>query len=202
AILPWHISQLSESYEATSHGAGRVAGRNCHIVRLTPYDGNRYTQELCLDDTDNLPLSRTYIHHNSVVRADLFSAIDREHTPQAQELLPSNALTYKVVRKFDERFAWAAQDDDFINSVLSGYTITGKERTPYGYYYLFTDGLTHIVLFIDPADEHSDAVSIVPTDGVLSSASIKVDTYRLTAVGDLPPNGLNQWLNSVSLNHQ
>lgn len=202
AILPWHISQLGENYEATAQGNGRIAGRTCHIVRLTPYDGNRYIQELCLDDVDNLPLSRTYIHNNTVVRADLFSAIDRENIASTAELTPSSALPVKLVRKFDENAIQATFDDDLITIVPQGYAIVGKKRTQNRFHYLFTDGLTYIILFIDPVDEYSDTANMLPTDSILSSVSINIDQRRLTAIGDLPKDGLNQWLNNISLNYQ
>ena len=197
AVLPFSVQYLSESYQASYQGEGRIAGRACHIVRLTPYDDNRYTQELCLDDADNLPLSRIYLHNDTIVRADLFAALDRETQPVAAELTPTRGLNYSMERTLNEDFARLGENDTFIQSLPAGFRVAGFEQGTLGGYYLITDGLANITLFVEPADNAPHQLPNIAKNGVRSIASRHSKKHHLTAIGDLPQDGLKRWLESI-----
>ncbi|MBP5790267.1 MAG: hypothetical protein J6W29_08560 [Neisseriaceae bacterium] len=194
AVLPYHAYRLRESYTASYQGEGRVTGRDCHIVRLTPLDDNRYTQEFCLDNTDNLPLSRVYLWNNAALRADLFAALDRESLPQAEELTSSRGLNYTFTRQRDEDFSRLGENDLFIQNLPAGFRVAGYEQNTQGGFYLITDGLVHITLFVEFANKPQNHPN---KNGIISVAVVNGKKYRYTAIGDLPPDGLARWLNSV-----
>lgn len=198
AVLPFHVRQLADSYEASYQGDGRIAGRECHIVRLTPYDGNRYTQEFCLDDADHFPLSRIYLHNDTIVRADLFAALDRETLPAAAEVTPTRGLNYSFTRHLNEDFARLGNNDTLIQSLPTGFRIAGYEENTQGGYYLITDGLVYITLFVEPALDAPYQPQI-RKNGVFSVATVQTEKYHLTAIGDLPQDGLKRWLESIRL---
>ena len=197
AVLPFFVQYLSESYEASYQGDGRIAGRTCHIVRLTPKDDNRYTQELCLDDTDNLPLSRIYLHNDIIVRADLFAALDRETLPVAAELTPTRGFNYTIERTLNEDFARLGENDTFIQSLPAGFRVAGYEQGTLGGYYLITDGLANITLFVEPVDNAHHQLPNIAKNGVFSAAARQSKKHHFTAIGDLPQDGLKRWLDSV-----
>ena len=198
AVLPFYVGELNGTYEASYQGEGRIAGRTCHIVRLTPNDDNRYTQELCLDDTDNLPLSRIYLTNNTIIRADLFATLDRETLPQASELTPTRGFNYSFTRTYNTDFARLGENDTFIQALPTGFRVAGYEQNAQGSHYLITDGLAYITLFVLPKDRQNPPINI-SHNGVMSSANTQTSKHLLTAIGDLPQDGLKRWLDSVEI---
>lgn len=198
--LPSAVSQLSEHYRIVSGEMGRVADRPAQIVRLEPLDKLRFGHQLWADvDTGLLLKARMVDEQDKVVEQFVFNDIH----------IGANVGADAFKARYDTGDDWhvvnahgsdAMQSDVHwsLSDVLPGYQLISTVKRTVAkdgadvLHMVYSDGLAHISVFIEPqsADEDEGA-------GFVAAGSIGVyarnhDGYRLTVLGEAPREALRR----------
>lgn len=199
ALLPSSPAGLLEYYDAKLGGSERVAGQNCQILILEPRDGYRYAYNLWLDKHTGLPLKSRIINSNGgVVSMFVFSEIQIGKAPDAR--LFQNDLTGKHIVKasFDKPAdgGWNVSPPpgfERVQEVLR--TLPGKKMPVT--HLVFSDGLSVLSMFIEPADPAEHSLNGLTAEGSIGIYAREVDGYNVTTLGEVPNMALIETGNSA-----
>ncbi|MBR6026181.1 MAG: MucB/RseB C-terminal domain-containing protein [Neisseriaceae bacterium] len=211
-MLPADINVLQNSYTVSRKSDDWIAGKECHWILLSPKDNNRYTQGFCLSpESGYLPLAQIYKKGQNTVELNLFTTL-KFAEPEDKLIKPSNSLTihdslnlppeptmnHIVNKKINDNYIKSLPESFFI---LSSKDIVLQSDNANTRHYVISDGLVHISLFVENNSQNKELLLQGGTiNGALSIASIsKENGIKLTAVGDLPPNGLRNLINHVKI---
>lgn len=205
--LPSLEAALAGEYIVTQVARTRVSGRTARVIAIEPRDQLRYGYRVWIDEATAMPLRmqlRDSRGHTleQIVFTDLVLPL---HISPA-ELAPSlNAHNYRWVQQDIPApatantpglaLAWQA------SSLPPGFRLTASARQmlPGGpaEHLVFTDGLASVSVFVQArrsnggpalASSHDDAASL----GTSSAYSTAVQGYRITVVGEVPPDTVRQ----------
>lgn len=201
AIAP----QALEQYEFKREGTGRVAGREAIAFLLEPRDTLRYAQRLWADVATGLMLRADVIGAGSapgaprpVFESTAFSEVAVGVRPQAdvvlQEIRRLRKLEgWRVVRPLQQRttldaegWALARPVPGFrlAGCVRRGMQTAGDEQPVLQV--VFSDGLMHVSLFVEPFDNQRHRGEMVAQQGATSTLMARRGEHWVTAVGDVP----------------
>lgn len=198
--LPVSVSQLAEHYRIIKGEQGRVAGRVAQLVQLEPLDELRFGHELWADQSTGLLLkARMLDEQGRVVEQFVFNDLDiGDHVDAA--LLKARYDAGDDWHVVNARASQTGQASSGwkLSDTLPGYRLVSTvKRTVAGdaddvLHLVFSDGLAHISVFIEPESD-SEATG----SGFLASGSIGVyvrrdQGYRLTVLGEAPREALRR----------
>lgn len=211
-MLPADVKILQNAYTVSRKSDDWIAGKECHWVLLSPKDNNRYSQGFCLSpESGYLPLAQIYKKGQNTVELNLFTTL-KFTEPEDKLIKPSNSLI--VNDSFDlppeptiNHLVNQKINDDYIRGlpesffILSSKEISLRQNSPNTRHYVISDGLAHISLFIENSSVNKElSLHDGIINGALSIVSVsKQSGIKLTAVGDLPPNGLRHLINHVQI---
>ena len=197
--------QALEQYEFKPEGPGRIAGRDARAFLLEPRDALRYAQRLWADVATGLMLRADVIGPASapgaarpVFETAAFSEVAIGVRPQAdavlQEIRRLRKLEgWRVVRPLQQRTSLDAEGWALAKPV-PGFKLTGcvrrgmqtaGEEQPV-LQVVFSDGLMHVSLFIEPFDGQRHRSEMVARQGATSTLMARRGEHWITAVGDVP----------------
>lgn len=212
ALLSGTQRRVLSWYELQPQGTGRVAGREADIVVLKAKDEWRFSQRLWADRESGL-----------LLRADILAPDGQAMESAAfSELLlgvksrpelvtgPLQALAgYRVVKPVVQSTTLSAEGWRLQNLPAGFVQVqclrrsldpTGERPGPQVLQTIFSDGLTHVSVFIEPylAQRHqAEGVMVV---GATHSYSLRRNEVWITLVGDVPTPTLR--LFAVALERQ
>jgi sigma-E factor negative regulatory protein RseB len=192
-----------ENYVFKREGAARIAGRDAAVFLLEPRDALRFAQRLWADQATGLMLrAETLGADRHVLEMTGFSEIEIGVKPQPDAVLQvmrkvdgrSDAKEpWRVLRPPQRRTAFEAEGWA-LRQPVSGFELAGcmlrsieaaGEETPV-LQAVFSDGLTHVSVFIEPyrAERHrgEGQAQLGATHTVLR----RLGEHWITAVGDVP----------------
>lgn len=184
-LLPEKAGRLVENYAMQLGDTDRVAGQECRILELVPKDRYRWGYVLCADLYTGLPLKavmvdgegRTLVQYAFVeVRKGAASKPD----PDLPGMVPSDDL------RPAENSAVA------VKFLPPGYIKVAaiKRKLPNRIgdveHWVFSDGLNHISMFIEPAPKNMVSVKGQSTRGMMNLLTRKLGRYQVTVLGDAP----------------
>lgn len=188
-LLPAHPATLANWYEVRLGETARVAGQDCRNVEILPKDAFRWGYVLCAEKDSGLPLKAMVIntHHRPLMHyvfAEVkLSAVGHPSKSQAQpERFPEIP---QVARQLESEQVVA-------KTLPPGYSrITAvKRRLPNMpgevEHWVFSDGLTHISLFLTPSAKPVDSVRGESTRGLVNLMRRQVGDFQATVLGDAP----------------
>ena len=196
ASLPRLDTGAASQYQITELAKTRASGRPVRVIDITPMDELRYGYRVWVDEASAMPL-KTQLRSRSgeVLEQLVFTDLRLQRHIAERELQPS----------VDTRgFTFVHQDNDStLSSPLSvsweasmlppGFTMTTSARQVLSggpvEHLVFTDGMASVSVFVgigrDPnRAQHDDAARL----GNSSAYSTTVQGYRVTAVGEVPPD--------------
>jgi sigma-E factor negative regulatory protein RseB len=196
ASLPRLETSAIEQYQITELTRTRTSGRPVRVIAITPMDEMRYGYRLWVDEASAMPL-KTQLRSRSgdVLEQLVFTDLRLPVRIADSELQPAvDARNYR----------WVHQDADSADSVTlsvswqagllpPGFRMTTSARQvlPGGpvEHLVFTDGIASVSVFVEIGHEaigstHDDAARL----GTSSAYSTVVQGYRVTAVGEVPPD--------------
>jgi sigma-E factor negative regulatory protein RseB len=192
----------SEQYELRPQGRERVAGREAEVLLLQPRDSRRYAQRLWVDVASGLMLRADVLGADtSVLESSAFSQIDIGIKPQPETVLQvlRNVAGYKVLRAQVERAQMEAEGW-LLKEPLPGFmlvscvkrpieaTVADDGRaSPLMLQTVFSDGLTHVSLFIERFDAARHRKEVQAQLGATATLMQRRGEHWLIAVGDVPP---------------
>jgi sigma-E factor negative regulatory protein RseB len=194
--LPRIDASSAGQYGITELARTRVSGRDARVIAIAPTDQLRYGYRVWIDEDTAMPL-KTQLRdsHGGVLEQIVFTSLHMlAHIPKA-ELEPAiDARGYRWVRRDSEPVDSSALTVSWeANTLPAGFHMTASARQmlPSGpvEHLVFSDGLASVSVFVEmgraggSAAHDDDAATL----GTSSAYSTVADGYRVTAVGEVPP---------------
>ena len=200
--LPMAVGALGEHYRIIKGEISRVAGRQSQIVMLEPLDSLRYGHHLWADlETGLLLKARMVDTDGAVVEQFVFSevSVGVRPDPSLFEMRYAAAEDWHVVNARGNETR-ATEIGWVLGDMLPGYRLISSVKRAVGerdhdvLHLVYSDGLTHISVFIEP--EAGGEAASVPS-GFLSAGSIGVYKrvaagHRLMVLGEAPREALRR----------
>lgn len=206
-------ARLLDRYELRVEGQQRIAGREAEVLLLQPRDDWRYAQRLWADRASGLMLRAEIVGSDKgVLESSGFSAIEIDIKPQPEVvLLPLRRLTgLRVLRAQQDRTQLDAEGWRLARP-LPGFEVASAVRRPLEavadgndgkppermLQVVFSDGLTHVSLFVERFDEQRHRKDVQAQIGATATRMQRRGGWWLTAMGDVPPATLKQLFDSL-----
>jgi len=196
ASLPRLDVGSAAQYDITELARTRASGRVVRVIAITPTDELRYGYRVWVDEASGMPLKTQLRNRSGEILEQLVFTDLRlpSHIPDA-ELQPSvDARNFRWVHQDADNLTGGALSVSWQAATLPpGFHMTASARQmlPGGpvEHLVFSDGMASVSVFIevgrDPnASSHDDAATL----GTSSAYATMVQGYRVTAVGEVPPD--------------
>ena len=203
--------QALEQYDLRREGSARVAGREAAVLMLEPRDALRYAQRLWADQATGLVLRADVVGEavagvRAMLESTAFSEVEIGVKPQPELVLQDLRKLdgFQVLRPRQTRTTLDAEGWSLARPVpgfrLAGSMRRGMETTGDGDPVLqavFTDGLTHVSVFIEPFLAQRHRGEVQAHQGATATLMARRGDHWVTAVGDVPLATLKQFAASV-----
>jgi sigma-E factor negative regulatory protein RseB len=210
ALLLGAEDQVFANYEVRSHqGTERIAGHDAKVLLLRPKDGHRYGYRLWSDQVTGLLLRADVVgERDEVLESSAFSevtigikaqpervlsaikklsslrSVKVEMTPttldmhgwQLRVLVPG----FKEIRCFERPWG-ASLDASAVERLQTPHVVPTKALQV-----VYSDGLTHVSVFIEPFDGARHGRQVPKFLGATRAFSTRQTDWWITAVGDVP----------------
>lgn len=184
-MLPDDIETLKSFYFLHTKDDDRIAGEKCRWIWLIPYDVWRYMQGFCLSKHSHLPLAHLIKRSDGkIVQNDAFVDINFHRPSKKTISLPAHlplraSQSIKPQTQVNQPKGHIRIPTGFI---LQAYHAQKNQ-------YILTDGLVHVSLFLEKSDTPLKETART-LRGALSIAQTTRNQTKITALGDMPPDGL------------
>jgi sigma-E factor negative regulatory protein RseB len=207
SLRPVIEPRAEEFYEVREQGLEHVAGREAQILLLSPRDGNRFAQRLWVDSRSGLMLRADVLGpRQQVLESSAFSQVEVDVKPRPQTVLQpmKNLDGFKQVRPAPQRIDLDGEGWTLASTVpgfqLSSCTrrpldpADGSSAQPSVLQAVFSDGLTHVSLFVEPIDKSRHTRALLTQVGATHTLmQAHGNAWWVTVVGDVPPQTLKQF---------
>jgi sigma-E factor negative regulatory protein RseB len=205
-------ARLLAHYDVLAEGASRVAGHDASVLLLRPRDSWRFAQRLWLEQGSGLVLrSDVMAGDGSVLESTAFSDVALAVKPQPQQITtPMKRLDgLRVVRNASSRTALGAEGWRLKSLVPGFQSVSCVRRTWHveptageamGYPVLqaiYSDGLTHVSLFLEPQRADRQRPSGMVATGATHTLMTQISAHDVTVIGDVPPATLKEFANAL-----
>ncbi len=202
ALLSGSKEELFERYELVDEGSGRVAGLDAAVFLLRPRDGARFARRLWAERTSGLLLRADVMAADGrVLETSAFSdvTIGGNSKPPSVQAALKKLDGWDVQRPLSQRTSLEAEGWQ-LRQPVAGFRQSGciKRRLDGGsaekevLQAIFTDGLTHVSIFIEPLrPQHHRSGSAVA--GATHTWMQPHGAHWVTVVGDVPAATLKQF---------
>ena len=208
--------QALDVYEFRREGAARVAGRDAAVLLMQPRDALRFAQRLWVDEATGLMLRADVIGPPEgpaatapVLESTAFSEVAIGVKPRVddvmQELRSARSLAgWRVLRPEQQRTELEAEGWALPRPV-AGFQLAACVRRFMGaaserlqvLQAVFTDGLTHVSLFIEPFQAKRHHGELRASLGATSTLMQRRGEHWVTVVGDVPAPTLKLFADAV-----
>ncbi len=184
----------------------RVSGRDARVIAVTPMDQMRYGYRVWIDEATAMPL-KTQLRNGQgqVLEQIVFTDLRLPAHIAERELEPAvDARNFRWVQDLDDAadarglpVAWEA------SALPPGFRMTVSARQVLHSgpveHLVFSDGLASVSVFVEigreqPSEQVSDDAATI---GSSSAYSTVVQGYRVTAVGEVPPDTVRAIAQSI-----
>ncbi len=207
--LPPVNQRLLDSYELRLIGQERMAGQETDVVMVKPRDALRFAQRLWAErDTGLLVRVDVLGVRGEVLESSAFTELNLEHKLPADSVLgPMKRLDgYRVVRSEStpvqlDAEGWVLQRAVAGFALVSSarralQAVAGNGEARQVLQAVFSDGLTHVSMFIEPFDAQRHRPMRTSLGAAHTSMSRQGDWW-LTVVGDVPMPTIMQFEGSL-----
>lgn len=193
-LLPPNAASLAAWYGVKLGERARVAGLECRQVEILPKDAFRWGYVLCADKDTGLPLKAMMVNESGQpLMQYAFAEIHIGNLPKDESKTESKA----------QQSAWSlppplelprpvTQAAVSVNHLPPGFARISavKRKLPNKpgevEHWVFSDGLTHISLFLEPASHPIESVRGQSKQGLINMAKRQVGNLQATILGDAP----------------
>ncbi|MBA4178836.1 MAG: transcriptional regulator [Leptothrix sp. (in: Bacteria)] len=208
--------QALDQYEFKPDGAARVAGRTAAVFVLQPRDQLRYTQRLWVDEATGLMLRADVIGFPDgatasppVLESTAFSEVAIGVKPRAdevmQELRNARSLEGWRVLRPEQQHTELEAEGWALPRPVAGFQLAACVRRVMGaagdrlpvLQAVFTDGLTHVSLFIEPYEAKRHRTELRARLGATGTLMQRRGEHWMTVVGDVPEATLKRFAEAV-----
>jgi sigma-E factor negative regulatory protein RseB len=215
--------QALEHYIFKREGSARVAGRDAAVILMEPRDALRYAQRLWADQASGLLLradvlgllnaadaAATAVLQRAVLESTAFSEVAIDVKPQHEAVLQAikelrKTAKLRVVRPHQQRTTLEAEGWALAKPV-PGFRVAGCLRRGMDtagdeepvLQAVFTDGLTHVSVFVESFKPQRHRGEIVAQQGATATLMQRRADWWVTAVGDVPPATLKLFADAMT----
>lgn len=203
--------RAQEQYELRDLGADHVAGREARVLLLEPRDALRFAQRLWIDAKSGLVLRADVLGaRQQVLESSAFSEVEIGVRPRPQTVLqPMKHLDgWRLLRPKHtptqlEREGWAVQPvapgfrliDTTIRTLEA---VDGGPNRPPVLQAVFSDGVTRVSLFVEPADKLKARRPMQAQVGATHTLmQPHGDEWWVTVMGDVPDSTLQMFYQAL-----
>lgn len=195
-------TEVLEQYELRFEGEDRVAGREASVLLLLPRDELRYAQRVWVDRQSGLMLRTDVLAPDrSVLESAGFSDVEIDVRAQPQSVLqPMRRLQRLRVLRPEQTATQLDAEGWTISPELPGFHLVAcvkrpggpdgagqaQGQRPPGLQAVFSDGLTHVSMFIEPEDGSRALRPVRTRFGATHSLSDRKGDFWVTIMGDVP----------------
>lgn len=212
SLLPDQLTSLSANYQIKGAGQERVAGYNTQVILFQPKDNLRYTRKIWAHTDSGLLLKAAVLgDKNQVVEQYSFTqlqiggGIDRSWITSfasgagsASGKAGSELASPGTGQPVNSGWIVDTLPAGFKKTLEISRPMRGK-RAPVTQI-VFSDGLSAISVFIEPADEDEVDLEGLSSRGAVNLYHKLVDRNLITVVGEVPPRTVIRTLESVRYN--
>ena len=207
SLISGNAKSIAENYRVKLGNVERVAGFDCQWVILEPKDAMRYMQRLCAEINTGLLLrARLYNDRNQILEQFMFTQLDLSRSVAKQSLksrfeqLPGWQITEVAKSPTTTDSGWK------VNNLPAGYkkvaemirTLAGRSA-PVSQL-VFSDGLSHVSVFVEPMQGAAQTAGARMTDdSPIAFAMRPVSDHQITVMGEVPVAAVQAIANSVML---
>jgi sigma-E factor negative regulatory protein RseB len=202
--------RVLEQYDLQPEHADRVAGREAQVMLLRPRDELRYAQRLWADKATGLMLRTDIVGPTGrVLESTAFSEVEIGIRPQPETVTQAvkKLEGYRVLRPQHQPTRLEAEGWTLARPV-AGFKFAGcVKRTLEApeqassapvLQVLYSDGLTHVSLFIEPAErDRADPKIDGPQIGATGALRQRRGDHWITVMGDVPPATLQAFAEAL-----
>jgi sigma-E factor negative regulatory protein RseB len=200
SLLSGGDEQLFERYEMVGEGAGRVAGFDAAIFLLRPRDDARFAQRLWAEKSSGLLLRADVVGTDGrVLESSAFTdlSIGGKVRPEPLQTVLKQISGWRVIKPATQRTSLEAQGWRLkvpvagfreSNCVKRRLGPASQDTAPSGedvVQVIFTDGLTHVSLFIEPLQLERQRGGGAASGATHTWMQAHGDHW-ITSVGDVP----------------
>lgn len=193
------MKALADQYEIRKGGLARIAGRDCQAVILVPKDALRYGHKLCADvETGLLVTAMAFDGRGKLVERFSFTQLT-VGGPIDKELLRPRYASVASGWRVEDHAAVTVDLTDLgwaINALPPGFRRITTVRRDSGNGHtvgqiVVSDGLAAVSVFIEPLALKAQPVQVgLSRRGAVNVYSRKLDEHLVTAVGEVPAEGV------------
>jgi len=203
AIEPRALDQ----YALRKEGSERIAGRDAQVFVLQPRDELRYAQRLWADKATGLMLRADLVGPQGVVlESAAFSEVEIGIKPQLESVTQEARRLdgYKIVRP-QQQYTQLEAEGWAIERMVPGFRNAGCVKRPLEtaagaaqvLQAVFSDGLTHVSLFIEPYESRRQFADLDGQIGATSTLRQRRGEYWITLMGDVPAPTLKAFADAL-----
>lgn len=197
-------------YDWKPAGQERLAGYDAEVVLLKARDALRYSQRLWADRQTGLLLRSDVLAPNGqVLESTAFSelAIDVRAQIESAQAPVRNLSAYRTLRPVSlpvsmESEGWLVGPlPPGFREVRCARRVLGPAddpRSPTVLHTIYSDGLTHISIFVEPFHPERHQARTSPPMGATHTLMVRRDQQWITAVGDVPDETLRRVVDALS----
>ncbi len=197
-----------EQYTLRLQGSERIAGREAQVLLLEPRDEYRFAQRLWADRASGLMLRADVLGaRREVLESSAFSEVDIGVEPQPETVLSAMKKLdgYRVVYAKPVPTRLEAEGWQFDEGGLPGFTLKSCVKRPLVatadaepvLQAVFSDGLTHVSMFIERFDEKRHPKTLQAQIGATHTLMQRQGEHWLTVMGDVPPATLQRFAKAL-----
>jgi sigma-E factor negative regulatory protein RseB len=195
--LPRPDDAAADAYDIRELARARISGRDARLIAITPLDALRYGYRIWIDEATALPLKTQLRDDNGTVLEQIvFTDLTLPAHIADAELEPAvDAHQFRWLQRGAGSSEGGGMDASWQAGALPpGFRMTASARQVLRRgpveHLVFSDGLASVSVFIERArsqagPRNADAAARL---GVSSAYSTAVEGYRVTAVGEVPPD--------------
>jgi sigma-E factor negative regulatory protein RseB len=211
SLRPVIEPRAEEHYELRDQGSDHVAGREAQILLLSPRDDYRFAQRLWIDTRTGLMLRGDVLGpRQQVLESSAFTQVEIGVKPRPQSVLQpmKHVDGYRQVRP--AQVATRLESEGWIlRSVVPGFQLSSSTRRTLDaaegaaepapvLQAVFSDGLTHVSMFIEAIDRQRHKKPLLTQVGATHTLMQPHGSeWWITVMGDVPAITLKQFFQAL-----
>jgi len=204
-LLKSSESSIPEFYAARRLGAERVAGFDADLIQLVPKDTLRFGYRVWSEKRTGLVVKlQTLDADGNVLEQAAFSELQLDSPVRPDKLLHmmQPPRGWRVERAEAVKTTPAAEGWGLHSTVagfrpLNCYKRSAAGTSEGGIQWIFSDGLASVSLFVEPYDRQRHRQEGMFASGATQTLTRRIDDWWLTVVGEVPPQTLKAFAQSL-----
>ena len=204
-LLKSSAASIPEFYAVRRIGTDRVAGFEADVLRLAPKDQLRFGYRIWSEKKSGLVVKlQTLDLDGRVLEQSAFSELQLDAPVRAEKLSQMMAATDGWrVEKAQAVKTTAAAEGWRLKAPVAGFRPVNCYKRPGGalpegsMQWVFSDGLAAVSLFVEAYDRQRHQQEGLFSSGATQTLTQRVQEWWLTAVGEVPPQTLKAFAQSL-----